>query len=136
MLIMSRVCAEFHDRKGNTVFTIDEKNMQRFIDAPVAIQEDPLFQLLVDDGTLVANVTPAQRRTLEQDPMAGVDASGKIKVPETEEETGSNTVKAKSTSGKSSSGTKAKSTAVKAAADEAPEGVAAAELEEKAEVKE
>ena len=25
MLIMSRVCAEFHDRKGNTVFTIDEK---------------------------------------------------------------------------------------------------------------
>ena len=78
MLIMSRVCAEFHDRKGNTVFTIDEKNMQRFIDAPVAIQEDPLFQLLVDDGTLVANVTPAQRRTLEQDPMAGVDASGKI----------------------------------------------------------
>ena len=57
-------------------------------------------------------------------------------MPETEEETGSNTVKAKSTSGKSSSGTKAKSTAVKAAADEAPEGVASVEMEEKAEVNE
>ncbi len=66
--------------------------------------------------------------------MAGMDASGKMVTAEKEEETGAGTGKAKSAS--SRSGTRAKSAAVKAAADEAPEGVAAAELEEKAEVKE
>ena len=134
MFIMSRVCAEFRDRKGNPIFTINEKNMLNFIEAPDAIQEDPLFQLLLADKAIEANVTPAQRRALEQDPMAGMDASGKMVTAEKEEETRAGTGKAKSAS--SRSGTRAKSAAVKAAADEAPEGVAASEMDEKAEVKE
>ena len=137
MFIMSRVCAEFRDRKGNPIFTINEKNMLNFIEAPDAIQEDPLFQLLLADRAIEANVTPAQRRALEQDPMAGMDASGKMVTDVKEEENQANAGKAKSNSGKSSSGTKAKSTTVKAAADEAPEGaVVASEPSEKAEVKE
>ena len=64
-----------------------------------------------------------------------MDASGKMVTAEKEAETGAGTGKGKSASSKSS-GTKAKNTAVKTAADEAPESVASAELEEKAEVKE
>ena len=77
MLIMSRVCAEFHDRRGNIIYTIGPETMMTFQEAPEAIQEDPLFQLLVEDGSLEASLTPAQRRTLEQNPMAGATPDGR-----------------------------------------------------------
>ena len=77
MLIMSRVCAEFHDRRGNIIYTIGPETMMTFQEVPEAIQEDPLFQLLVEDGSLEASLTPAQRRTLEQNPMAGATPDGR-----------------------------------------------------------
>ena len=77
MLMMSRVCAEFHDAKGVPIFTVTPTRRNTFVMAPEEIREDPLFQMLVNDGALTADVTPAERRNLENDPMAGVTAEGR-----------------------------------------------------------
>ena len=79
MMILSRVCAQFRDARGNVIFTVDPSNWLTFVEAPEAIMEDPLFQMLVEDGSLDASITPAKRKTLENDPTAGTDASGKRK---------------------------------------------------------
>ena len=42
-----------------------------------AIREDPLFDLLVNEGALEAAVTAAHRRRLESDPLDGADAAGR-----------------------------------------------------------
>ena len=82
MMILCRVCAEFHDAKGVPIFTVTPTRRNTFVMAPEAIREDPLFQMLVNDGALTADVTPAERRKLENEPMAGVTAEGK-KLPKT-----------------------------------------------------
>ena len=84
MLILSKVCAQFRDARGNVIFTVDEKNMLNFIEAPDAIQEDPLFQMLLEDRSLEASVSAVRKKQLEQDPTAGVDAAGKKKGGKTE----------------------------------------------------
>ncbi len=83
MLIMSRVCADFYDKRRNLIFSITPATRLTFLEAPAAIQEDPLFKLLIAEGSLEANLTPAVRKELELDPLQGVDASGKkIQPPE------------------------------------------------------
>ena len=78
MLIISRVCAEFHDQKtGETIFAINRANRLLLTEAPEAIRQDPLFQLLLDEGSLEAVVSAHQRMLLENDPLAGTDPSGK-----------------------------------------------------------
>ena len=47
---------------------------------PEAIREDPLFQMLLSDGSLEAAVTNVQRKKLEAEPLEGTDATGR-KVP-------------------------------------------------------
>lgn len=77
MLILSRVCAEFRDRNGTIIHRVTPETRLTFQEAPDAIRQDPLFRLLVDDGTLEAAVTPVQKRKLEAEPLKGADASGK-----------------------------------------------------------
>ncbi len=77
MLILSRVCAEFHDDRGRAVFTVTPATRNTFQEAPDSIRADPLFQLLRDEGSLEANLTPAARKALENDPTQGADASGR-----------------------------------------------------------
>ena len=79
MLIMCRVCAQFRDKRGNVIFTVNQGLMDKFTEAPDAIQEDPLFAMLCADHSIEANLTPVQRKTVENDPMAGMNASGKRK---------------------------------------------------------
>ena len=79
MLILARVCAEFHDASGRKLFSIIPPMLLTFQEAPDAIQQDPLFQLLVDDGSMEAVVSLDRRRELEQDPIQGADPSGKRK---------------------------------------------------------
>ena len=75
MLILSRVCAEFHDETGAPLFTVTPSRRLTFVEAPEAI----LFRLLVEDGSLEAAVHPDQQalRALEQDPLRHTDADGK-----------------------------------------------------------
>ena len=86
MLIMSRVCVEFHNRRGVKIFSVTPQTRMCMIEAPEAIQEDPIFQMLVDDGSLEASLTPARKKKLEQDPEDGTGPDGKRVVPNPEEE--------------------------------------------------
>ena len=54
MLILSRVCADFHNKKGELVHRITPASRLTFHGAPESIREDPLFRLLVEEGALEA----------------------------------------------------------------------------------
>ena len=77
MLIVCHVCAEFHDKKGETVFTVSPELLNQFLTVPEEIREDPLFGMLVADGSLETGMNEKQKKTLERDPVAGVTAEGK-----------------------------------------------------------
>ena len=81
MMILSRVCAQFHNTRGETLLTVTPAMRNIFTDAPETIREDPLFNLLVADGSMEVAVTAGRKKLLENDPMKGADASGK-KIPE------------------------------------------------------
>ena len=83
MFVLCKVCAKFRDKRGNVIFTFDRGNLFDFIEVPDAIQEDPLFEMLHADGSLTCNPTAAEEKALENDPMAGMDASGKRKTVKT-----------------------------------------------------
>ena len=87
MLILSRVCAEFRDRAGNTVFNIGPHDLLSFLEAPEAIREDPLFALLQEDGSLEAVRSIDRQKQLEAEPEAGINAEGR-KIRQEKAETG------------------------------------------------
>jgi len=77
MLILSRVCADFHNKKGELVHRVTPLNRLTFHEAPESIREDPLFRMLVEERSLEAAVTPAEKKQLESDPLEGTDAAGR-----------------------------------------------------------
>ena len=81
MLILSRVCAEFRDKSGAVIFNIPPSRLMSFLDAPEEIQADPLFRMLMEDGSLEAVRSVDQQRELEADPAAGITAEGKKPSP-------------------------------------------------------
>ena len=81
MLILSHVCVDFHDAAYNTIFRITPSQLNTLIEAPDAIRKDPLFDLMVAEGSLRANLSLSDRRQLENDPTAGVSAEGREAVP-------------------------------------------------------
>ena len=81
MLILSRVCAEFHDTYGNAIFSVTPITRNMFVEAPDTIRQDPLFRMLLNDGSLEAAVPEERKRILENDPSADHDASGKAARP-------------------------------------------------------
>ena len=83
MLLLAHVCAEFRDRNGNTIFRVTGNDLNHtFLQASDAIQEDPLFAMLVKDGSIVFPPKDEQeKKRLENEPRLGVDPTGKsIKV--------------------------------------------------------
>ncbi len=81
MLILSRVCADFYNHRGELVHRVTPANRLTFHEAPEMIREDPLFQLLLNEGALEASVTPVQQKQLEADPLEGTDAAGRKRAP-------------------------------------------------------
>ena len=81
MLILSRVCAEFHDRTGRTLFSIRPSMLLTFLEAPDEIWSDPLFDLLVRDGSLEAVESVSRKRELENNPSDGAAPDGSKKAP-------------------------------------------------------
>ena len=82
MYILSRVCAEFHDRQGNPIHRITRADLYRFTEVPDAVRDDLLFGLLVGDGSIeLSPNTLADLKRIESDPLAGTDATGKRVVP-------------------------------------------------------
>ena len=68
MLILSRVCAEFHDKSGAVLFAIRPADRMSFIEAPESIRQDPLFEMLLSDGSLETPTSKADQKKLENDP--------------------------------------------------------------------
>ena len=83
MLILARVCADFYDKNRNLIGRIVPKDLGRFIDLPEAVKQDPLFKMLVDDGSIKYPADDAKDKALEQDPFAGATAEGKEIKPKT-----------------------------------------------------
>ena len=69
MLIVSFVCAAFHDKNGTVIHTIRPEDLQVISEAPDAIRQDPLFDMLVKDGTLRVPETKSEVKKLENDPV-------------------------------------------------------------------
>ena len=82
---MPRVCADFYDKNRNLLFRVTRESLGTYIKAPDAIQQDPLYKMLLDDGSI--KLSPANvrdKRDLENNPFAGTTADGKEIKPETE----------------------------------------------------
>ena len=102
MRIISHVCADFYASEGAVIFSVTPSTRNLYIPAPDAIRQDPLFDLLVADGSLEAGFTNERKRALENDPETGFDAAGKaIHLPRQEEETPKSANKAKPKASKS-----------------------------------
>ena len=81
MLILARVCADFYDKKRNLIHRITQRDLGLFRDVPESIQQDPLFQMLVDDGSIKFPADATKDKALEQDPFAGTTPDGREKKP-------------------------------------------------------
>lgn len=81
MLILSRVCAEFRDRNGAVIFRVTPATRLTFLEVPEAVREDPLFSLLLADGSVEAVTSAGERKRLEADPLQGADPSGRRAAP-------------------------------------------------------
>ena len=77
MLLLSRVCADFYDRNRALLFRITRNDLGTFVDAPESIRQDPLFRMLVDDGSIRFPEDAKSNKALENDPYAGANAEGK-----------------------------------------------------------
>ncbi len=79
MRILSRVCVDFRDKNGQTIFLITPRDRMVLLDAPDAIQQDPIFALLVSERSLEIVKSKEQQKELEADPVQDADATGKRK---------------------------------------------------------
>ncbi|MBQ6722548.1 MAG: hypothetical protein IJQ88_10315 [Clostridia bacterium] len=84
MLILARVCADFYDKNRNLLHRITPRDLNLFHEAPESIKPDPLFQMLVDDGSIKFPADAAKNRALEQDPYAGTTPDGREIRPKVE----------------------------------------------------
>ena len=97
MRILSRVCADFYDGNHNLIHRITRRDLGLYYDVPDAIRQDPLYQMLVDDGSILLAETSEKQKAFENDPYAGATADGRS--------TEAATVKAKSARTKSAAKT-------------------------------
>ena len=82
---MPRVCADFYDKNRNILFRITRDDLGKYVEAPDSIQEDPLYRMLLDDGSIkLAPENTRDKRDLENNPYAGTTPDGKEIKPEAE----------------------------------------------------
>ena len=77
MLVVPFVCAEFHDKSGNVIHRIRANELRNITEVPDAIIQDPLYALLVEDGSLKAPESKLELKTLENDPDDDIAKVGK-----------------------------------------------------------
>ena len=69
MKILSRVCAEFHDNAGTVLYSIHpDQRLTPLYDAPESICQDPLFGMMVADGSLEVVEEKEDLKRVENDP--------------------------------------------------------------------
>ena len=74
---MPHVCADCYDKHRNLICKITRTDLHDYMTVPDSIQEDPLFQMLVNDGSIKYSPSGDRDKKLEQDPLAGMTAEGK-----------------------------------------------------------
>ena len=79
MLILARVCADFYDRNRNLLHRILPVHLGTFHEAPDSIRQDPLFHMLLNDGSLELPTTREKQKQLENDPMKKPGKTGSAK---------------------------------------------------------
>ncbi len=79
MRILSHVCAEFRNAHGLIIFQVQVCEKNAVVEAPEEIRSDPLFGMLIAEGSLEIVKSEAQQKELENDPIKGTDATGKRK---------------------------------------------------------
>ena len=102
MYLISYVCADFRNpASGEVLLRITPATrgvLQSIPDETAkAISKDPLYRLLVADGSLKVTEDSREKRILEQDPMLHVDAEGRKKETAPAGETAPEAVKNKRT---------------------------------------
>ena len=70
MLVVPFACAEFHDKSGNVIHRIHAHELRNITEVPDAIVQDPLYALMVEEGSLKAPESRLDLRALENDPDA------------------------------------------------------------------
>ena len=70
MLIVPFVCAEFHDRSGQAIYSIRPNQLMTIVTVPDAIRQDPLYDLLVADQSIRVPENGEELKRLENDPWA------------------------------------------------------------------
>jgi len=89
--IVPFACAEFHDKSGAVIHTIRPADLRVFSEVPEAIRQDPLFDMMLRDGSLQIAETKKDQKRLENDPKpkAPVKKAPTMKAQEPAEEKGS-----------------------------------------------
>ena len=72
MLIVPFACAEFHDKSGNVIHRIHAHELRNITEVPDAIVQDPLYALMVEEGSLKAPESKIDLKALENDPDAAI----------------------------------------------------------------
>lgn len=72
-----KVCAEFRTPDGKVNVRPEDRLVLK--DWPDAIKKDPLFPLLINDGSVELVQTKADAKRLENDPDANMTAEGKTR---------------------------------------------------------
>lgn len=80
MMIIVYVCVELFNKNKSLSFKVTADKRGLLLEAPKWISEDPLFALLVKDGSLKIAESNAAKKVLENDPMLGVTVEGKSEV--------------------------------------------------------
>ena len=70
MLVVPFACAEFHDKSGNVIHRIHAHELRNITEVPDTIVQDPLYALMVDEGSLKAPESKIDLKALENDPDA------------------------------------------------------------------
>ena len=70
MLVVPFACAEFHDKSGNVIHRIHAHELRNITPVPDAIKQDPLYALMVEEGSLKAPESKIDLKALENDPDA------------------------------------------------------------------
>ena len=77
MLVVPFACAEFHDKSGNVICRIHAHELRTITEVPEAIKQDPLYALMVEEGSLKAPESKLDLRALENDPEAKLEKPAK-----------------------------------------------------------
>ena len=72
MLVVPFACAEFHDKSGNVIHRIHAHELRNITEVPDAIVQDPLYALMVEEGSLKAPESKLDLKALENDPDAAI----------------------------------------------------------------